>query len=120
MPSKKSKETRSTVFIGILILVAVGLIMSFYQQNEHKACTMEAKICPDGSAVGRNSTLNCEFDPCPALQYCDSNRRCPDEKMCYKFEDNEKPYCYEGEPCIKCASGKCSILKSNPPQIACE
>ncbi len=28
------------------------------------ACTMEAKVCPDGSAVGR-SWPNCEFTPCP-------------------------------------------------------
>lgn len=27
-------------------------------------CTMDAKICPDGSAVGR-SWPNCEFAPCP-------------------------------------------------------
>ncbi|MBI5389162.1 hypothetical protein HZB01_02155 [Candidatus Woesearchaeota archaeon] len=31
-----------------------------------KGCTLEAKICPDGSGVGRNSSNNCEFDPCPA------------------------------------------------------
>lgn len=29
-----------------------------------KACTMEAKLCPDGSAVGRTGP-NCEFTPCP-------------------------------------------------------
>jgi len=29
------------------------------------ACTQEAKICPDGTAVGRTG-LNCEFAPCPA------------------------------------------------------
>ena len=29
-----------------------------------KACTMEAKLCPDGSAVGRVGP-NCEFAPCP-------------------------------------------------------
>jgi len=29
------------------------------------ACTEEAKLCPDGSAVGRTGT-NCEFAPCPA------------------------------------------------------
>ncbi|MDO8492981.1 MAG: Gmad2 immunoglobulin-like domain-containing protein [bacterium] len=29
-----------------------------------RACTMEAKICPDGSAVGRTGP-NCEFAPCP-------------------------------------------------------
>jgi hypothetical protein len=28
-------------------------------------CTMEAKVCPDGSYVGRNPAKNCEFDPCP-------------------------------------------------------
>jgi len=28
------------------------------------ACTMEAKICPDGSSVGRVGP-NCEFEPCP-------------------------------------------------------
>jgi hypothetical protein len=27
-------------------------------------CTQEAKLCPDGSAVGRTG-LNCEFAPCP-------------------------------------------------------
>jgi hypothetical protein len=29
-----------------------------------KACTMEAKVCPDGSSVGRTGP-NCEFSPCP-------------------------------------------------------
>jgi hypothetical protein len=29
-----------------------------------KACTQEAKLCPDGSSVGRNGP-NCEFTPCP-------------------------------------------------------
>lgn len=29
------------------------------------ACTEEAKVCPDGSAVGRNGSKNCEFDACP-------------------------------------------------------
>lgn len=33
-----------------------------------RACTMEAKICPDGSAVGRRGP-NCEFAPCPSVNY---------------------------------------------------
>jgi len=33
-------------------------------KNPEVGCTMEAKICPDGSAVGRISP-NCEFAPCP-------------------------------------------------------
>lgn len=33
-----------------------------------RACTEEAKICPDGSAVGRQGP-NCEFAPCPPANY---------------------------------------------------
>lgn len=47
--------------------------------NEPRPCTMEAKICPDGSAVGRTGP-NCEFAPCPgaglanpASVYCVDN-----------------------------------------------
>ncbi len=31
-----------------------------------KACTQEAKACPDGSYVGRNTSNNCEFNACPS------------------------------------------------------
>ena len=34
--------------------------------TEPVACTMEAKICPDGSAVGRTGP-NCEFAQCPTV-----------------------------------------------------
>jgi hypothetical protein len=39
----------------------------FCQQGICKiaVCTEEAKVCPDGSIVGRNPNLNCEFNPCP-------------------------------------------------------
>lgn len=32
--------------------------------NQPVACTMDARICPDGTAVGRQGP-NCEFAPCP-------------------------------------------------------
>jgi|SRR3989344_642217 len=31
------------------------------------ACTLEAKLCPDGSSVGRTGP-NCEFTPCPTQE----------------------------------------------------
>lgn len=31
---------------------------------KEKACSQEAKICPDGSSVGRSGP-NCDFTPCP-------------------------------------------------------
>lgn len=36
-----------------------------------KACTQEAKLCPDGSAVGRTGS-NCEFAPCPGAEQSNS------------------------------------------------
>lgn len=33
-------------------------------ETQPVACTLDAKICPDGSAVGRTGP-NCEFAPCP-------------------------------------------------------
>lgn len=37
-----------------------------FTSTEPIACTMEAKICPDGSAVGRTGP-KCEFAACPAV-----------------------------------------------------
>jgi len=34
------------------------------ESSDGAVCTMEAKLCPDGSAVGRTGP-NCEFAPCP-------------------------------------------------------
>lgn len=48
--------------------------------NQPKACTEEAKVCPDGSAVGRTGP-NCEFSPCPGEEpvMCTADvKECPD------------------------------------------
>lgn len=47
-------------------MAVLGLIFlpKFFNQNKPVACTMEAKLCPDGSAVGRTGP-NCEFAACP-------------------------------------------------------
>ena len=47
------------------------------------ACTMEAKLCPDGSSVGRTGP-NCEFTPCP------STTTFTDETANWKTYINEK------------------------------
>lgn len=74
-----------------LILIVCGIFGAFlaglaYQRaldsrTEPKACTMEALLCPDGSAVGRDPENNCEFKACPAAE--DDNRVCTLEaQMC--------------------------------------
>lgn len=65
-------------FAGIIILtvalILAGLAGAYYfgkssalkpQSVTPKACTAEAMVCPDGSAVGRTGP-NCEFQPCPS------------------------------------------------------
>ena len=60
----------------LIIVVAVG-VFAYYAHGvfsesfapvktpELRACTMEMKVCPDGSGVGRTGP-NCEFAACPA------------------------------------------------------
>ncbi len=55
-----------------LIAVAVGGLLFYLNRdngvlgdnNRSVACTMEAKLCPDGSYVGRAGP-SCEFKACP-------------------------------------------------------
>lgn len=57
------------ILFVIILIVASFLLLKFYTPkiihvNRPIACTMEAKLCPDGSAVGRTGP-SCEFAPCP-------------------------------------------------------
>jgi len=58
---------KNYLIAGVIIvaaLIAVVVIMNKKQGGDSVACTMEAKLCPDGSAVGRSGP-RCEFAPCP-------------------------------------------------------
>lgn len=57
--------------LGIVLIILLGLggfmyryVMEQEPAGGQVACTLEAKICPDGSAVGRQGP-NCEFSECP-------------------------------------------------------
>lgn len=53
--------------IFIAILATVMYLISGYPKINTVGCTLEAKICSDGSSVGRTGP-KCEFSPCPALK----------------------------------------------------
>lgn len=62
------------ILLVVILAIIVGGVILAYQylwlpKNSQKpvACTQEAKICPDGSAVGRIGP-NCEFAPCPSVK----------------------------------------------------
>ena len=57
------------VVSGVVACIALAGVGVYYLANKTPnpvavACTAEAKICPDGKAVGRTGP-NCEFAPCP-------------------------------------------------------
>lgn len=52
----------------ILLLLITTLIFGCTKGNTNSgdnACTADAKVCPDGSSVGREGS-NCEFAACPS------------------------------------------------------
>ncbi|MEK7499202.1 MAG: hypothetical protein AAB649_01195 [Patescibacteria group bacterium] len=67
--------TNPLIWIIIVIAFAIGLGMGAYitsnpavllpnNPDDGVACTQEAKMCSDGSAVGRSGP-RCEFTACP-------------------------------------------------------
>lgn len=61
-------KTRSFILVvGALVVTLAWLFMVDVQNpSQPIACTMDAKVCPDGSAVGRSGP-NCEFAECPEV-----------------------------------------------------
>ncbi len=66
-PSYEKGNILIFLLVGILILAATGGAFYLGRQTSPKikACTMDAKVCSDGSSVGRTGP-NCEFAPCPS------------------------------------------------------
>lgn len=75
---KSLKSKWPFLVIAVLIIIVILLAGAFWftkiqtktstpslTPTPEVACTMDAKICPDGSAVGRSGP-NCEFEACPA------------------------------------------------------
>jgi len=69
------------IIVGVLALV--GGAYYFWMKNSQKpvACTEEARICPDGSAVGRIGP-NCEFAQCPDMKK-DETVDCKSDLDCF-------------------------------------
>lgn len=69
-PSPPSGNYLKFIIAGVVILF-FGLFGGYYlikssSKPTMKACTKEAKLCPDGSSVGRAGP-NCEFAPCTQI-----------------------------------------------------
>ncbi|MBI2119995.1 MAG: hypothetical protein HYT94_00010 [Parcubacteria group bacterium] len=103
--------TKNVYFISALIFflgfVAGGFVFSDWHilpsgQNDggQIACPQDAKLCPDGSAVGRTGP-NCEFAECPSTpggqgENCVSDEDCPYGMSCIDL--SQYPVGREGAP----------------------
>ena len=69
-PQAPGKGRKSILFLALgLLLLALLAAGGYFFVNKgfltkEKACTQEAKVCPDGTSVGRTGP-NCEFAACP-------------------------------------------------------
>ncbi|MDO8686902.1 MAG: hypothetical protein Q7K11_01705 [Candidatus Berkelbacteria bacterium] len=80
-PEKKNPKWLFILLAGIVIILLTG--GAFYlgksaglkpqSPETPRACTDEAMVCPDGSAVGRTGP-NCEFAACPSTNKSDTTR----------------------------------------------
>ena len=52
------------LFLGVLVILGLMIVGC----AGPKACTEDARVCPDGTSVARNPDLNCEFNPCPEVE----------------------------------------------------
>ncbi|HYD34719.1 MAG TPA: hypothetical protein VD999_01485 [Vitreimonas sp.] len=68
MPKKLQIIALFAIIMGVIgTRILLGVIRSQQMGPElHQVCTLEAKICPDGSSVGRSGP-ECEFTPCPSF-----------------------------------------------------
>jgi len=111
-------------FFSILLVVALlglGVVLgySFYVQpgtqdgveEEQIFCTLEAKICPDGSAVGREGP-NCEFAACPGEVMKDVSGW-----KTYRNEEYGFQFMYPENPP---ANGKYQYAYNWPPRVEVE
>ncbi|MCA9487271.1 MAG: hypothetical protein KC548_06465 [Nanoarchaeota archaeon] len=68
-----------SIFLGLAFFLASCTDEAFYGdslgEDNLSVCTRDAKICPDGTAVGRSGP-NCEFEACPDSG--DPSETCPE------------------------------------------
>jgi len=72
-PEEPKKSSSLPMIAGLLIIAAIISVAAYFLIPKYfglgatpQTCTADAKVCSDGSAVGRTGP-NCEFEACPAF-----------------------------------------------------
>ena len=71
--------------------------------------------------IGLCLLAGCVSSEAPPLNpvSCDALHPC-ERGDCYVFPDASTPVCFEGNPCVRCPTGNCTIAESYPMQVFCE
>jgi len=119
LPKELTTVTLLSKLVALLLFILLPIVSFIFGVNYQKtisenvnnsnqpkqACTLEAKICPGGIAVGRTGS-NCEFTPCPTLTKTNNQKGfcggiagtvCPDGYNC----QYDSSYPDAGGTCIK-------------------
>lgn len=112
----KRLNSFTIIFVVIAVCVVTAGVFAFEKmkgktRSQTIACTQEAKLCPDGSAVGRTGQ-NCEFAPCPSL----IQTPVPSLLSCNGPGDT----CPSGYTCIQKCGPPVVQMDSPPPGYYCE
>lgn len=115
------------IIIIILVIAGLGVAWGFISREAPspvtptpippKACTLEAKLCPDGSAVGRSGP-NCEFAPCPSVAVgCKKDSDCPSSRYVCQETQGTGTACPSTDPsCVPThtvIAGECKLKEGN-------
>jgi hypothetical protein len=65
---------KNSIYFALFLVFTLVSAISFVEAEQQRACTLEAKICPDGSSVGRQGS-NCEFAECPGSSDSDDDSK---------------------------------------------
>jgi len=87
-----------TTFRLSFLSAAVAASSFVVSASAQVACTMDAKMCPDGSYVGRDANNNCEFKQCPPVA-CPPYV-CADGTTVARCAEDGTVINYFAEPCL--------------------
>jgi len=123
------------VFAALIFFISACAVVPQPRGPMPAFCTEEAKICPDGSAVGRTGP-NCEFAPCTlgGKDYCETDEDCicdgidtqtgncfVGSRNYYDLFVNQEQDCPDfctgiaGDRGTKCVNAKCMIVRLENP-----
>lgn len=97
--------TVGVIVIALAIGAGIWMANKSGDQVVQKACTMEARVCPDGSAVARTGP-NCEFEACPENKDKNIVGNDRDEHGCIGSAGYSR--CEEKKKCLRSWEESCS------------